>query len=90
MANPRMFEFVGEEEEASELCDNPAEFNTCVFKLEVKHPASFEDMPDPLPKGTSMPPAPAHHERLQRRDGVVSARRSGRALRAGWRAETRA
>ncbi|CAM9658549.1 unnamed protein product [Ectocarpus sp. 6 AP-2014] len=64
MANPRMFEFVGEEggeqDEASQLlfACTPTEFNTCVFKLEVKNPADPADMPDPMPTGTSYAAGP--------------------------------
>lgn len=34
------------------------EFNTCVFKLEVKNPSDPADMPDPMPKGTSYAAGP--------------------------------
>lgn len=36
----------------------PTEFNTCVFKLEVKNPADPADVPNPLPKGTSFAAGP--------------------------------
>lgn len=36
----------------------PTEFNTCVFKLEVKNPADPADMPDPMPTGTSYAAGP--------------------------------
>lgn len=34
------------------------EYNTCVFKLEVKNPSNPADVPDPLPKGTKYAPGP--------------------------------
>ncbi|CAN0033639.1 unnamed protein product, partial [Ectocarpus sp. 13 AM-2016] len=36
----------------------PTEFNTCVFKLEVKNPADAADMPDSMPTGTSYAAGP--------------------------------
>lgn len=36
----------------------PTEFNTCVFKLEVKNPSNPADVPDPMPKGTSYAAGP--------------------------------
>eukprot|EP00904_Undaria_pinnatifida_P009873 jgi/Undpi1/6015/HiC_scaffold_2.g01289.m1 len=55
MANPRMFEFMGEEGGEQ---DEPTEFNTCVFKLEVKNPSDPADVPDPMPRGTSYAAGP--------------------------------
>lgn len=40
------------------LTPQPTEFNTCVFKLEVKNPSDPADMPDPMPKGTSYAAGP--------------------------------
>ena len=36
----------------------PTEFNTCVFKLEIKNPSDPADMPDPMPRGTSYAAGP--------------------------------
>lgn len=36
----------------------PTEFNTCVFKLEVKNPSDPADVPNPMPKGTSYAAGP--------------------------------
>lgn len=56
MADPHQFEFMpkpkpGEDEEATE-------FNTCVFKLEIKNPVNPADMPNPMPKGASYAAGP--------------------------------
>eukprot|EP00903_Cladosiphon_okamuranus_P005518 g5496.t1 len=55
MANPSLFEYFGEEGGQQ---DEPTEFNTCVFKLEVKNPSDPADVPNPLPKGTSYAAGP--------------------------------
>lgn len=40
------------------LLPQPTEFNTCVFKLEVKNPVDPADMPHPMPNGTSYAAGP--------------------------------